>query len=366
MKVLVLSETSQRSRYWESALPLLKQKGVDASFCTTRSEGEIHSQLNARNIKTLALGSKSSTDYPRAIYRLARILRQNNYDVVHASESIQAVLAGIACITSRKTKCIFHYHHTAVTGPQKLLSRLGSRLADCVMPVSKSAQNATIAHDGTPKEKTMVAYNGIDPMRKVSRSELSEIRERLGIPCKAKIICIVSKLRPEKGHRTLLEACELAASSIPYPLHLLIVGEGVERKNLEVQSASYIRFTTHFVGNQEDVAPWFAVADIVTVPSYKESFGLVALEAMSCGRLLIASNVEGLREIVEDGVNGILVEPNDPVDLADAIVTLLNSNDPSRLLESDAKQSILDNFTTEKMVDKWIQCYQKAQMAHLG
>lgn len=360
MKVLILSESSQPSRYWEGALPLLNKKGMDASFATVRGEGSIHARLAALGIETFAFGATTAKDYPRAVLRLARLLRENAFDVVHASEPIQASIAGLACLYARNTRCIFHYHHTKVTGMQKALSRLGSWLSDRVMVVSNASRDATTKWDGTRTVKTFLAYNGIAPLPEVSSSQIEQLRKKLGIPKNAKIVTIVARLRPVKGHDTLFEACEIVAKDISEPLYLLVVGDGEERERLMREIENFTAFTTHFVGNQENVALWYSAADVVAMPSYFEPFGLVAVEAMSCGRPLIASGVDGLVEVIEDGVSGLLVSPKDKTALADAIASVLNQPCLAHRLGERGKHRVSERFTMEKMVEGWIECYRIA------
>jgi glycosyltransferase involved in cell wall biosynthesis len=364
MKVLILSETSQPSRYWEGALPLLRERGVEASFGTIQDRGPLHSRLEAQQIKTFAFGSRRATDYPFVVYKLANVLKQNAFDIVHASEAIQTTIAGLACIFARNTKCIFHYHHTHATGKQKLLSRLGSRLSDRVMAVSKASQNATVEFDGTSIEKTFVAHNGVEPFREVSQQETTALRTKLGIFENAKVVSIVGRLRPLKGHEILLDACQRVATSFTDPLHLIVVGDGSERQRLEAESSRFENFKTHFVGNQNDVAVWFSVADVIAMPSYFESFGLVAVEAMVCGKALVASDIEGPAEIVENGKSGILVPPGDPHELANAILKVLDDPEYAMELGRNARLRALKDFSIEQMVDGWIACYNHVLTDH--
>jgi len=293
MKVLILTESAARSRYWEAALQQLKRSGIDVVLASVHASGELHKALEDRNIETVGFGASSSRDYPRVIYKLAGLVRDNKINVVHASEAISATLTGFACLFSSPTKCIFHYHHTQLTGTQKRLSRIGSKLSDIVMAVSEAARSATMRDDGTPADKTFVAYNGIESMRAVTDAELVELRQRLEIPENARIVAIVARLHEAKGHRTLLEACSVAADRMAQPLHLIVVGDGPEMEALKSQSRVLSGFVSHFVGYQLDTALWFSVADVVAMPSYFESFGLAAVEAMDCGKVLIASDVEG-------------------------------------------------------------------------
>ncbi|MEZ5422428.1 MAG: glycosyltransferase family 4 protein [Pyrinomonadaceae bacterium] len=359
MKVLILSEASGRSRYWEAALPLLKVKGIDASFASVRSSGEIHSVLSDNGLDVFAFDSKSARDYPRVAYRLREYLKRENVDIVQASESIQAAIAGTACLFASGTKCLYHYHHTHVGRRQSTFSWIGSRLSDRIMAVSKAAKTAAVEFDGVREQKVSVAYNGIEPLRAVDRSEAEALRSKLEIPVGARVVVIVGRLRPEKGHRKLFEACEIVGASMAEPLHLLVVGDGSERHSLESDSAGYQNFRTHFVGDQQDVALWYAAGDTVTIPSFVESFGLAAVEAMACGKTVVASNVGGLAEIVENEVSGLLVPPDDAPALAGAIRRVLEEPKFAAGLAENAKRRVMENFTMEAMVDGWIRCYEQ-------
>jgi glycosyltransferase involved in cell wall biosynthesis len=358
MKVLILSESSGRSRYWEAALPMLKGCEIDICFATVHGKSDIHYELSAKAVEVFSFNARNSKDYPSVIHKLAKFIRENKFDVVHASEAIPATLAGIACLFVKDTKCIFHYHHTYVEGMQRYFSRFGSKLCDAVMAVSKSSQQATTDFEGTPAERTFLAYNGIAPLRDVSRSEIQHLRENLGIHGEARIVTIVARLREVKGHRTLLEACRIAATAISEPLHLIVAGDGEEMGNLVTESTKFDEFKTHFVGHQDDVALYYASADVVAMPSYFEPFGLVAVEAMFCGKALVASNVEGPAEIIENGISGILVPPKDSAALADALVKVFDSPEWAREIGENARKRVLEKFTMETMVESWIDCYK--------
>lgn len=358
MKVLVLSESSQASRYWEGALPLLKKNGIDASFATTREEGILHRRLEALHIETFAFGARSAKDYPGIAYELGRFLKQHAIDVVHASEPIQASIAGLACLYARNTGCIFHYHHTKVTGMQKALSRLGSWLSDRVMVVSEASRDATVRWDGTPINNTFLAYNGIAPLPAVSENQIENLKNELKISHSAKVVTIVARLRPVKGHKTLFEACEIVAKNISEPLHLVVVGDGEERERLMRAARDANGFMIHFVGHQENVELWYSLADVVAVPSYFEPFGLVIVEAMACGKPVVASDHEGPGEIIEAWTSGVLTRPRDPDSLASALIKVLGSPDLARRLGEQGRSRVEEKFTLDRMVEAWIVCYR--------
>jgi glycosyltransferase involved in cell wall biosynthesis len=358
MRVLILSESSARSRYWEAALPLLRERGIDVCYGTVRELGEIHGSLGEKGIDVVSFGAVNSRDYPSVIYRIRKFARQRRLDLMHGSEAIPAVIAGMSSLVVRNPRCVFHRHHTYAFGVQSRLSKVASALSTLVMAVSESSRDAAVECDQTPVRKTRVVYNGIEPLRIVSDLEVRELRASLGIQEYASIVTNVGRLSGEKGHRTLFSACAIASERIPVPLHLVVVGDGEEMTALFLESQKFDGFKIHFVGHQQDIAPWFALGDVTAVPSYAEAFGLVAGEAMMCGKPVIASDVGGLKEVV--GSNGVLVPPHDEQALADALMNMYRSPERAKEIGENGRKRVLEMFTMQKMVDGWIDCYDDA------
>ena len=359
-RVLLFAELGVTSRFWEESVPILVASGVEVVLATLRQRGPLHDALDALGCPTLSLNCRSSRGYPWAAVRLAAEIRRRRIDIVHSCESIPAMVGGFAGLIAGRGRRIFHRQHTVLEGggPQVVFCRVGSRLAHLVMACSHSS--AWHAHEihGVPWSRIRVAYNGIAPLRLVSREETHTLREQLRIPADSPVISIVAHLRPVKGHRTLLESMPRVASALGRRPHVVIVGSGPDETALRQTAKSVTAAAVHFVGHQEDVALWFSLADVVAMPSYNEPFGLSAVEAMSCTRPLVASRVDGLVEIIEDGVSGLLVEPRDPDALADGLLRVLR--DPvlaTRLASEGRQRSLL--FTLERMVSSWRACYEE-------
>jgi len=357
MKVLVFAEGNHSTSYWESSLPLLSKRGKSVVFVSLRQRGDVHLNLESRGIRTFALDSISFKDYWDCAQKLATIVNDEGIEVVHACEAIPAFVTGLSAFRGNKAKRIFNRQHNIVHGKQRVLSFLASHMSDLIMPVSRSSGEAAQKYDFVRKSKIFVAYSGIESMREVSEMEIVDLRHRLGIGRAAKVVSMVARLREEKGHRTLFDACKIVASRLECPLHVVLAGDGPDKMQLMEAASRYDNFDTHFVGSQSDVALWFSVGDVVAMPSYHEAFGLSAVEAMSCCRPLVASNVGGLAEIVENEISGILVEPRNEKDLAKAILKILSSNDIAAELGRMARVRVSRRFSVDRMVDSWIQCY---------
>ena len=359
-RVAIITESSNPCRFCEAAGPLLRGSGFDFVFVTVRGRGPSHAALEAHSIPTVALDCWSSRDYPLATLKLARLIRRTRIDIIHSSEPIPGIIGGVAGVLARRGVRIFHRHHCATSGLHARLSRLASRLAHMTMVVSMAAAESAHECDAVPYARIHLAYNGISDLRQVGPAELERLRRSLNIPAGAPIITLVARLRPEKGHYTLFEALPLVRDRLSQTPHLLIVGDGPEGPALRERARLVEPNTIHFVGHQEDVAPWFALADIVAMPSYSEPFGLVAVEAMACSKPLVASHVGGLSEVVEDGVSGLLVPPRDPEALAAGILQVLGSPDLAAALSTSGYRRFRERFTLESMIRAWSTCYDDA------
>ncbi len=335
----------------------MRDHGIEVHFATIQNRETLHEIFESSGISSTAFGAMRAADYPKVTARLSTLIRKERFDIIHASEAIAATLSGLSCLAIPHARSIFHYHHVRLTGKQRVLSRVGSRLADLVMNVSVSSQVGAMKFDNVRRDKTCVAYNGTQGLRSVSEQELEKARRDLAIGAEDRIITIVARLREEKGHRTLFAAMGLLARSLGEKLHLIVVGDGPDRADLEGIARSISDVSIHFVGSQDDVAPWVALADVVAVPSHIEAFGLAAVEAMSCGKPVVASRVGGLTEIIEERVSGLLVEPCNAADLAAAIKEILAKPELAVQLGKNARQRYLQTFTLERMVESWIACY---------
>jgi hypothetical protein len=154
---------------------------------------------------------------------------------------------------------------------------------------------------------------------------------------------------PWKGADVLLRAFDMITHDVP-DARLVIVGEGPDRARLVTLSKELdLEDRVVFVGKQRDVAPYFALADVVAIPSLYEPFGIVAAEAMAAGRPVVASRVGGLRDTIEDGVCGRLVPPREPEALAQAIVDMLRNPEFGQQLGLAGRERILTQYTEELM-----------------
>jgi glycosyltransferase involved in cell wall biosynthesis len=359
VRLLILTEVSDRSRVWEGAIPLLQDNDVEVTLATVRGAGPIHKRVAELGAQALALGCETGADYPAAAIRLSRRLRGETFDVLHACEAIPAAIGGVAASLARTDARVYHWQHSRSQGKQRLLSRVGGRLSKLVVACSRSAADYAVEDEGVPSNRVRVVYNGVAEPRAVESGEIREIKDRLGIEPEAHVVSMVTRLRPEKGVTTLLDSVPAISRASERAVHVVIAGDGPQRTELEARATAVNGGRTHFVGHQDDVSPWFELADVVAMPSHREAFVFTAAEALASRRPLVASAVGGLTEIIEDGVSGRLVRPQDPAELASAVSELLTSPSEAERLGSAGYSRYRKLFTMDAMVNGWLRAYRE-------
>jgi glycosyltransferase involved in cell wall biosynthesis len=205
-------------------------------------------------------------------------------------------------------------------------------------------------------------YNGIDLDRYDQQEACCTLREEYGLPEAGPIVGVVARLEPEKGHPTLLEAWPIVLAEFPTAT-LLVIGEGSRREALEAQAAelgSGVAERIVFTGRRDDVPAVTAALDVAVLPSYREAQGLSILEAMALSRPVVATNVGGIPEMIEDDVTGLLVPPHDAATLGGSIARLLRDHPLADTLARNAHDLVHERFCVELMVRAIESIYDEA------
>jgi glycosyltransferase involved in cell wall biosynthesis len=231
---------------------------------------------------------------------------------------------------------------------RELLRRLTPEM-DRLIAVSRAIV-AKIEDEGRTGPPVDLIYNGVDLERYDHQEPCCTLRDEYGMEPGSQIVGVVARLEPEKGHPTLLDAWPAVLRAVP-DAYLLIVGEGSRREALEAQARELrIAHRVVFTGRRDDMPAVTAALDVAVLPSYREAQGLTILEAMALARPVVATNVGGIPEMIEDGVSGLLVPPHDPAALAAGIVRLLTDHPYADTLARAGHDSVHARFCVELMV----------------
>jgi glycosyltransferase involved in cell wall biosynthesis len=229
-----------------------------------------------------------------------------------------------------------------------VLRRLTPRM-DHLVAVSNAIVHK-IAVERPSRVPVSLIHNGVDLQRYDHQEPCCTLRDEYVMAPSAQIVGVVARLEPEKGHSTLLDAWPLVLRAVP-DAYLLVVGEGSRREALEAQVAELrIKDRVIFTGRRDDVPAVTAALDVAVLPSYREAQGLTILEAMALSRPVVASNVGGIPEMIENGRTGLLVPPHDPDALATAITRLLADHAYADMLAKGGHDLVHKRFCVELMV----------------
>jgi glycosyltransferase involved in cell wall biosynthesis len=360
MRVLLFVEHVDASRFWQETVAALEGRGVEAAFATLRGWEPVHAAVAEAGAPSYALQVGSSRQYPLAAARLLRVLRRRRIEVLHACEPIPSAIAGLVPRPAWGGRMLFDWCGGRVDGgSRRPLFQLGRRRADLVLACSQAAASLARERGGVDPDRIRLVHRGVEEPRAVDPAELEELRREIGVALETPLIAVVARLRREKGIDRLIDAIPLVERALGRGVALVVVGDGVEASVLRARAATSEAAQIVFAGVKHDVAPWFRMADVVVLPSLREPFGKSALEAIACGRPLVASAVGGLPEFVEHGRTGALVPPGDVDALAAALVELLSDPERAGRMAAAAHAAYRERFTGEAMIEGWIDCYRE-------
>jgi glycosyltransferase involved in cell wall biosynthesis len=255
-----------------------------------------------------------------SVNALVRLARATDAALIHANGSRAMAYAGVAGrLAARPT-----LWHVRIAESDGLVDRALCAIATVVIATSRAVARR---FPWAPAKIRLIA-NGIDLERFTPRPQSGALRAKLGVPPSAPVALSIGRHVAEKGYRHLLDAAAVIERAKP-GVHWILVGNGELRSELEAQTRRlHLGSQVHFTGWREDIPDVLALSDVFVLSSESEGFGRVLVEAMAMNRAVVATAVGGVPDIVLAGETGLLVEPGNPVALADAVRALLD--DPAR------------------------------------
>ena len=346
--------------------------------------GKLKEKLELAGIKTISISSlKRDVGIMSDIssfFELVRIFRAEKSDIIHLNSSKMGGIGGLAGRIARVKKIIFTAHGWAYNEersfPQKfviaILHFITVTFSHLTIAVSEKAKDQ-FRSGGLMKNKTVVIHNGIGEIefmeKERARQEFAEVRLPQTEKVKGKIksdplwVGTISELHRNKGLGYAIEAIgRLTKDESVNVSHrniiFIIMGEGAERKNLEeIIKRNEVENSVFLVGNVENASSYIKALDIFTLTSITEALPYAILEAGKAGVPIIASNVGGISEIIDDMKSGILLQPKKPKEISDAIEYYLNHPDKKEIFSTLLKEKIGKEFSLDKMISETIKVY---------
>ena len=194
-----------------------------------------------------------------------------------------------------------------------------------------------------------IIHNGVDPADFDPRSDRRAVAA-LGIGDGEPVVALVGAMRPEKDHRTYLDAARLVSDVMPSARYLL-VGDGPLRGDLEAHAISLgLDDRVVFAGVRDDIPESLRGVDVFVLSSYSDCFPMALLEAMAAGRPAVCTAVGGVPEMIDDGVTGFLDPPRDPRALADKVLAVLADPERALAMGAAARRRIEEEFSLQRSV----------------
>ena len=299
-----------------------------------------------------------------------------NLDVVHTHTS-KAGLLGRLAAKKAHIRNIIHSPHGSIylsnsnidgvpsfSISQKILQfaeRFAGQATSFLTVLSEQEKQINIKLNLFNKDKIIIIPNGIELKKfTVTKSFRIDSRKRLFVDESFNIVC-VGRLSSEKGFNLVFDSLMGVCSNLKkINFKVILVGDGPEMDNLKKMAdllEKKYNCKSIFAGYQNDIKKYLALGDIFVLPSYYEGFGLVVIEAMAAGLPVVASNVGGLPEVIDDKVNGILFKPGDVGDLSEKLLTLINSEETRHQLSKNALLKAKE-FDIKRMLNKYYSLYK--------
>ncbi len=370
--VITQSEFGGAQRFlYELTTRLDKEKYEILVASDTNEEGEFLKSLVKKSIKTRRLKFLKREINPifdiLGIIELMKLINKFKPDYLHLNSSKAGVLGSIAgfkikLLRPKKfkdLKIIYRIGGWTFNDPWPLwkkklfvlAEKITAKLKDTIVVNNKSDYEQAIKLKIRPKKELKLIHNGIDAL-KIEFLPKDEAKSKLKVFQADLTIGTIANFYPTKGLEYLIEAAKILKSLIPDSKFLiLIIGDGQERSNLESRIKNYgLGENIILLGQIPEAYKYTKAFDIFVLPSVKEGFPWAVLEAMAAKVPVISTSVGAVPEIIENGKNGILVEPKKPEQLAEAIKYLMENERIRHEFALQAHQTVLFKFPIEKML----------------
>lgn len=329
-----------------------------AILCLFRP-GWIQEHTENRGVRTYVIPTQGMFDW-RWVLRVKRLLKDEHVDLIHAHEfdanvqgTFVAALSGVPLVATVHGKNYFW---------EKLRRRLAyqwvSRNATMVA-VSENLKQFIVEKVGVDSGHVKVVYNGVDLLPHCGPADIDQCRKELDLPTGDQIVGVVGNLYPVKGHQYLIAAIPAVLAKCPNTT-FIFAGRGQLEGELKEQVHQLgVAPKVRFLGLRQDIPRILAVLHAFVLPSLSEGLSLAILEAMVAGKPVIATDVGGNPELVEDSETGYLVPSQNSQALADRLISLLMNRDRALQFGKVGQLRAQGQFSLRTMVREYQAIYDQ-------
>lgn len=346
---------------------MLAEKGHEVHFITSSTPFRLNKTYpnifnHQVDINTYSVFQYAPYDIALAT-KISEVIKNEGLDLLHVHYAIPHAVCAILGrdMAGSNIGIVTTLHGTDITvlGSDSSLKeaiRYGIEKSDIVTAVSNSLRDQT--YELIQPDKTIeTVYNFVDEREYHPKSE-TKLKEQLGIDAAEKVMIHVSNFRNVKRVQDVIKTFSLAHQQIN--CKLLLVGDGPEMGRI-IQQVRDLEIEEHvlFLGKRDDLAEFYSISDIKLLLSEKEAFGLVLLEAMACGVPVIGTNIGGMPEIIDPGVNGFLVELGDTEQAARYAIDILSDEVLLQKLRQGALDTVSEHFHSSKILEQYEGLYEQ-------
>ena len=331
-----------------------------STVCCFDVRGSLTEDLEQAGAEVLLLPRKPGVDY-RYPFRLAQLFRNRKADLAHL-HSEMGFIYGVPAAHLAGTRGIIyteHGRHFPATRRKTVANSLLSALRVHTVPVSRALRDNLIAYERFRPHKMTVIHNGVpDPLRPDDET-IRKIRSEMGAGRDNILLGTMGRLMEVKDHIGLIRAMPALLATHPQA-RLAILGRGVLHDFLQREIRHLgLEKTVVLAGERIDVAPYLHAFDVFVLSSKSEGLPLCLLESLAAEKPAVAMKVGGVAEVMDDGVEGFLVEPANYQQFVQRLRWLIDRPDVREAMGKRGRQKYLCHFTIERMVARYSALYEK-------
>lgn len=323
----------------------MRERGHELAV-VSRPGARLIERAKEAGFQTFAVDMRGAIDFP-AIFKLRRVMRQFRAEIVNTHSGRDTQLAGMAARSMLNRPRLVRTRHLALPITSKFSY---SVLPDHVVTVSKFVENYLV-EAGIARQKITTVSTGVDFSRYDRSTVAGNLRAELGLPADALLIGTVAILRAKKGHAEILDAVPAVLQRFPNA-HFVFAGDGAQTANLTARiAAEGLGERVHLLGLRRDVTNILASLDVFVLPTHQEALGTAFIEAGAMGLPTVATRVDGVPEVIQDGSTGLLVPVHDGAAIAAALCKLLADPAYRQGMGAAAAEFVRRKFSREAMAE---------------
>jgi glycosyltransferase involved in cell wall biosynthesis len=331
-------------------------------FCCLGPRLAIVPEMETLGIEVIALNrlryNRMSPGIIRDLYRVMKdrgihVLRTHKYRSNFYGR-VAAFLAGVPVVIASEHNT---YQHKEMRVTRRVVNKALSLVSDRIVAVSDAIRKDIVRYDRVAPSKVIVIRNGVDTAKFEADGSYRDVRKEFGIGTDGFLIGFIGRLVANKSLPNLMRAFSMLRAKA-WPVTLLMVGEGSMMGELKrMAREDGVADSVVFTGIRRDIPDILSALDVFVLPSVNEGLPNALLEAMAMGKAVVASDVAGVPEVVEPGVSGLLVPPEDHMALEKALSRLFEDRGLAARLGRAARETVEKEYSIEATAVTWRALY---------